>query len=104
LLLGRERSMTNEFIECYNGIEELLNEKDESEILLLIKIYKEIRKVVYKFKNFSELEGAMRFTRKIQPDELWLYKNPSSDSYIFASVLFVRVTIADTKHLRYFDS
>jgi len=26
----------NEFIECYNGIEEFLNEEDESEILLLI--------------------------------------------------------------------
>ena len=26
----------NEFIECYNGIEDLLNEEDEFEILLLI--------------------------------------------------------------------
>ena len=41
---------------------------------------------------FSELEGATPFTRKIQPDELWLYKNPRSDSYIPTSVLWVGVT------------
>jgi hypothetical protein len=29
--------MMNEFIECCNGVEELLNEEDEFEILLLIK-------------------------------------------------------------------
>jgi len=32
LLLGRERSMMNEFIGCYNGIEEFLNEEDDFEI------------------------------------------------------------------------
>jgi len=41
---------------------------------------------------FSELEGATPFTRKIQPDELWLYKNPRSDSYVPTSVLWVGVT------------
>jgi hypothetical protein len=36
LLLGQEKSMLNEFIECYYGIEEFINEEDEFEILLLI--------------------------------------------------------------------
>lgn len=44
---------------------------------------------------FSELEGATPFTRKIQPDELWLYKNPRSDSYVPTNVLWVSVVCSD---------
>ncbi|KAJ9598108.1 hypothetical protein L9F63_026785, partial [Diploptera punctata] len=35
-------------------------------------------------------------TRKIQPDELWLYKNPRSDSYIPTSILWPLVFITPT--------
>lgn len=45
---------------------------------------------------FIELEGATPFTRKIQPDELWLYKNPRSDSYIPTSVLWPLVFLTPT--------
>jgi hypothetical protein len=40
---------------------------------------------------YSELEGATPFARKIQPDELWLYKNPRSESYVPTSVLWVNL-------------
>ncbi|XP_017889653.1 phospholipid phosphatase 5 [Ceratina calcarata] len=37
---------------------------------------------------FVELEKAEPFTRKIHDDELWLYKNPRTDSYVSTSVLW----------------
>ncbi|PNF31588.1 Phospholipid phosphatase 5, partial [Cryptotermes secundus] len=45
---------------------------------------------------YSELEGATPFTRKIQPDELWLYKNPRSDSYVPTNVLWPLVFVTPT--------
>lgn len=42
---------------------------------------------------FIELEGATPFTRKIQPDELWLYKNPRIDSYVPVVILWPLVFI-----------
>ncbi|GLG99076.1 hypothetical protein R5R35_012189 [Gryllus longicercus] len=45
---------------------------------------------------FIELEGATPFIRKIHLDELWLYKNPRSDSYVPTSVLWPLVFITPT--------
>lgn len=45
---------------------------------------------------FIELEGATPFTRKIQSDELWLYKNPRSDSYVPTSILWPLVFVTPT--------
>lgn len=38
---------------------------------------------------YSELEKAEPFTRKIHEDELWLYKNPRTDSYVPTTILWV---------------
>ncbi|XP_053977688.1 phospholipid phosphatase 5 isoform X1 [Hylaeus anthracinus] len=37
---------------------------------------------------FIELEKAEPFTRKIHEDELWLYKNPRTDSYVPTTILW----------------
>lgn len=37
----------------------------------------------------SELENAEPFTRKIHEDELWLYKNPRTESYVPTTILWV---------------
>ncbi|XP_035729439.1 phospholipid phosphatase 5-like [Vespa mandarinia] len=37
---------------------------------------------------FLKLEQAEPFTRKIHEDELWLYKNPQTDSYVPTTVLW----------------
>ncbi|XP_076382737.1 phospholipid phosphatase 4-like isoform X1 [Megalopta genalis] len=37
---------------------------------------------------FIELENAEPFTRKIHEEELWLYKNPRTDSYVPTTVLW----------------
>ncbi|XP_047112427.1 phospholipid phosphatase 5 [Schistocerca piceifrons] len=42
---------------------------------------------------FIELEGAKPFSRKIHPDELWLYKNPRSESYVPVVMLWPLVFI-----------
>ncbi|XP_029045941.1 phospholipid phosphatase 5 isoform X2 [Osmia bicornis bicornis] len=42
---------------------------------------------------FIELEKAEPFTRKIHEDELWLYKNPKTDSYVPTTVLWPLVFI-----------
>jgi len=38
---------------------------------------------------FRELEKAEPFTRKIHEDELWLYRNPRTDSFVPTTVLWV---------------
>ncbi|XP_067012702.2 phospholipid phosphatase 5 [Anabrus simplex] len=45
---------------------------------------------------FLELEGTAPFIRKIQPEELWLYKNPRSDSYVPTTVLWPLVFVTPT--------
>ncbi|XP_046385281.1 phospholipid phosphatase 4 [Ischnura elegans] len=45
---------------------------------------------------FLELEGATPFVRVIQPDELWLYKNPRTNSYVPSSVLWPLVFLTPT--------
>ncbi|XP_046431791.1 phospholipid phosphatase 5 isoform X2 [Neodiprion pinetum] len=42
---------------------------------------------------FMELERAEPFTRKIHIDELWLYKNPRTDSYVPTTVLWPLVFV-----------
>ncbi|XP_076632272.1 phospholipid phosphatase 5 isoform X2 [Colletes latitarsis] len=42
---------------------------------------------------FIELEKAEPFTRKIHEDELWLYKNPRTDSYVPTIILWPLVFI-----------
>ncbi|XP_012153360.1 phospholipid phosphatase 5 isoform X1 [Megachile rotundata] len=42
---------------------------------------------------FIELEKAEPFTRKIHEDELWLYKNPKTDSYVPTTLLWPLVFI-----------
>ena len=44
--------MTNEFIECYNGIEGFLNEEDKFEIFLLINNVQGNKRVGLKFCEF----------------------------------------------------
>jgi len=41
---------------------------------------------------FVELERWTPFIRKIQPEELWLYKNPMTDSYVPSNLLWTFVT------------
>lgn len=38
---------------------------------------------------FRELEKAEPFTRKIHEDELWLYRNPRTESFVPTTVLWV---------------
>jgi membrane-associated phospholipid phosphatase len=42
---------------------------------------------------FTELETWKPFTRKIQPEEVWLYRNPMTDSYVPGSLLWTLVTL-----------
>ncbi|XP_012264283.2 phospholipid phosphatase 5 [Athalia rosae] len=42
---------------------------------------------------FMELERADPFTRKIHVDELWLYKNPRTDSYVPTTILWPLVFV-----------
>lgn len=42
---------------------------------------------------FVELEKAEPFSRKIHEDELWLYKNPPTDSYVPTTILWLLVFI-----------
>ncbi|KAF3424384.1 hypothetical protein E2986_02218 [Frieseomelitta varia] len=42
---------------------------------------------------FIELENAEPFTRKIHEDELWLYKNPRTESYVPTTILWPVVFI-----------
>lgn len=42
---------------------------------------------------FIELEKAEPFTRKIHEDELWLYRNPRTDSYVPTTILWTLVFI-----------
>lgn len=41
---------------------------------------------------FVELERCQPFVRKIQPEELWLYRNPITDSYVPTNLLWTIVT------------
>ena len=41
---------------------------------------------------FVELERWTPFIRKIHPEELWLYRNPMTDSYVPANLLWTFVT------------
>lgn len=45
---------------------------------------------------FIELEGATPFIRKIHLDEMWLYKNPRSDSFVPTSILWPLVFMTPT--------
>lgn len=36
----------------------------------------------------SQLERATPFKRKIHPDEIWLYRNPRTDSYVPTEILW----------------
>ena len=45
---------------------------------------------------FIELENAEPFTRKIHEDELWLYKNPRTNSYVPTTVLWPLVFVMPT--------
>ncbi|KAL0114281.1 hypothetical protein PUN28_011514 [Cardiocondyla obscurior] len=38
---------------------------------------------------FVELEKAEPFTRKIHEDELWLYRNPRTESFVSTTILWV---------------
>jgi len=42
---------------------------------------------------FVELERWTPFIRKIHPEELWLYRNPMTDSYVPANLLWTFVTL-----------
>jgi len=41
---------------------------------------------------FLELEERTPFIRKVQPEEIWLYRNPQTDSYVPGSLLWKCVT------------
>lgn len=45
---------------------------------------------------FLDLETREPFVRKIHPEEIWLYKNPSTDSYIPAKYLWRMVVLVPT--------
>lgn len=38
--------------------------------------------------RFRHLESATPFKRKIHPDEIWLYRNPRTDSYVPNEILW----------------
>lgn len=40
---------------------------------------------------FRELEKAEPFTRKIHEDELWLYRNPRTESFVPTTILWVDI-------------
>lgn len=40
------------------------------------------------FCNFRELEKLPPFKRKIHSDEMWLYRNPRTDSYVPSAALW----------------
>ncbi|XP_011706129.1 PREDICTED: phosphatidate phosphatase PPAPDC1B-like [Wasmannia auropunctata] len=44
---------------------------------------------------FVELEKAEPFTRKIHEDELWLYRNPRTDSFVPTTVLWVHIYLLE---------
>ncbi|XP_076060197.1 phospholipid phosphatase 5 [Oratosquilla oratoria] len=48
---------------------------------------------------FLELEQTTPFVRKIHPDELWLYKNPRTPSYVPTNLLWPLVFIVPTAAL-----
>jgi diacylglycerol diphosphate phosphatase/phosphatidate phosphatase len=39
------------------------------------------------------MEKLQPFQRKIHPDELWLYKNPVTESYVPSKMLWVNMNI-----------
>lgn len=40
---------------------------------------------------YRELEKAEPFTRKIHEDELWLYRNPRTESFVPTTILWVYI-------------
>lgn len=47
--------------------------------------------VLYPFLSIRFLEYGEPFRRKIHPDELWLYKNPRTESYVTTRILWVNM-------------
>lgn len=43
---------------------------------------------IFFFCLFRYLEKGTPFKRKIHPDELWMYKNPRTDSYVPSQVMW----------------
>lgn len=39
-------------------------------------------------RKYSQMERATPFKRKIHPDEIWLYRNPRTDSYVPTEILW----------------
>lgn len=51
------------------------------------------------FMTFRELEKAEPFTRTIHEDELWLYRNPRTDSFVPTTVLWVYIYNLDITYV-----
>lgn len=51
------------------------------------------------FMTCRELEKAEPFTRTIHEDELWLYRNPRTDSFVPTTILWVYIFIDKISHV-----
>ena len=61
-------------------------------LLLFVGEYKD-KVLIFGKNKFSELERWTPFIRKIQPEEVWLYRNPMTDSYVPSNLLWTTVSL-----------